>query len=407
MKMKIKISIILIAAFLARAAAILMLGRHLNPQVWEYDIIALNIIRGNGYLYPHFNTLYHSLGYPLYPALCALFHYITRQNYFIIELFQAALSAGACYFIYRIGDRLFGGPAGLLAAMLTAVHPGLIIYSTSMHELSLVVFLITAAIWQAISSDWAKPSSNIITGAIAGLGILARPTFLFFLPAYCVFLWASSKNFKTVIRPAATVCVAAMLVIAPWTIRNYIVQKRLIFITTSSAEHFWRGNNPNASGSALTVDNKPIIAVAPEEFRERLFKLDEMGQYDLFYNETWKFIKSDPVFFMKMVLKKIYYFWWFSPQTGLWYPGRWTALYRLYYIPLFFFGVIGAALSLLKMPARGRPAVVFIIVFCGLVSLVHGLYYIETRHRWAIEPLILVFSGYGLLSAFDYLKRRL
>ena len=388
---------ITILAFITRIFSLFLLGRHITPEVWEYDTIALNIIQQKGYSFNHLNATYHSYVYPVYPFLTALSHLITGRNYFALEIFQIILSAAACYFIYLIAKLIFNQKVGLLSSFLVALHPGLIVYSTKLHELTLVVLFLTVIFWLIASLDYSKVYNNIFIGILIGIGVLTRPTFVFFLPVYFLYIWLHSKRFKYALKAIAAVTLFLILIILPWTIRNYQIHKRWIFITTNSAEHFWRGNNPAASGSALTEDGYSIIEKAPSEFKEKIYKMTEIEQYDFFYKEAYRFIGSNPVFFIKLVLRKFFYFCWFSPQVGLMYPGLWKIVYRAYYGILFFTFILGLYASLFKEKLGiNRAAVVSMSFFLFLTLLLHTVYYVEIRHRWAIEPFMLIFSAFGL-----------
>ncbi|MFA6142097.1 MAG: glycosyltransferase family 39 protein [Candidatus Omnitrophota bacterium] len=404
MRIKKYLALILSLAFVVRVIAIFLLGRHINPESWEFNDIALNIIHGRGYVFDWLNTQYHSFGYPLYPFLLAISHTITHENYFILEIFNAVVSCATCYVIYLIAGRIFNKRVGLLSAFLTATHPGLIVYATKIHEFTLVTFLTVLIIWSMIRLNTKKAMHNFYIGSIIGIGVLTRPTFIFFFPAYFVYLWVSSRDFKNVSRNAAIAFLAIMLVILPWTIRNYSTHKRLIFITTNTAEHFWRGNNPNASGTALTTDGKHMLEVAPKEFVERLFKLDEMGQYDLFYGEALKFIKANPALSIKMFFRKFYYFWWFSPQTGYLYPAQWTVIYKIYYSLIFGLFLFGIYLSLVKPYPLDKSPVILILTFFIALSMAHSIYFMDMRHRWAIEPLMMIFSAYSVVLLLERRK---
>lgn len=388
-------------AFLARLAVLFMLGRHINPELWEYDIIARNILSGKGYLMHWFNTDYHSFAYPLYPYFSAAFLFVFKHNYFAVELTEIALSSGACFFIYAITKKVFDERVAFLSSFLVAAHPGLIIYSTKVHEFNLVVFFLAFGFWAMLHFDRNKVSYHMLMGAITGIGILLRPSFLFFFIAYAIYAFSAHKK---VLKKAANILIAALitiLAITPWSVRNYILHKRLIFISTSSAEHFWRGNNPLASGTALTIDNHGILDVAPKEFTTELYSLNEIGQYDLFYKETIRSIKLNPGHFLKMCLKKFYYFWWFSPQTGLLYPKAWTLIYRAYYGVIVFLFIAGGIIALKRIAGSRKAAIFSFFITFILFSLLHSLYYVETRHRWAIEPFMLIFTAYAVVVFYE------
>ncbi len=165
----IQIFFILSLSFIFRFISLFILGRNVTPEVWEYDTIALNIIQKKEYVIDQLNTTYHSLGYPLYPILCSIFHILTQRNYFILEIFQVILSVTTCYFVYLIAGKIYNKKVAYLSSFLVAVHPGLIVYSTKMHELTLVIFLITLIFWLILILDWAKTYNNFLIGLVQTL----------------------------------------------------------------------------------------------------------------------------------------------------------------------------------------------------------------------------------------------
>ena len=48
--------------------------------------------------------------------------------------------------------------------------------------------------------------------------------------------------------------------------------------------------------------------------------------------------------------------------------------------------------------ADQRPAVVLIVVSAAIVPATQAVFYVEGRHRLAIEPLVLIMSGAGLVA---------
>ena len=68
---------------------------------------------------------------------------------------------------------------------------------------------------------------------------------------------------------------------------------------------------------------------------------------------------------------------------------------------LYYAAVIGlAAVGLWRW--RGArdlaPALILIGGLFLVVSMTHAVLYFEMRHRWALEPLILIFSAAGLIG---------
>lgn len=387
-------------AFFLRVAALLILKRHLFPEIWEYDTIAINILNGLGYIIKDGNTLKYMYGDPLYAYFSAFVHLLSGRNYVALEMVQIVISSLTVIPIFLIAKKIFSEKTGYIAGLLFAIHPGIIIYATKIHEFTLTVFLISLIAY-LVSLNNAKLRENMVIGILVGFGILLRPTLLFFIPCIFVYDFLRLGNIRQIFKRTCFIFIVAFLIISPWLCRGYVLFKRVIFITTTSTELFWRGNNPNASGSSMDIGGKAILEKAPEEFKERLYGLDEIGQYDFYRNEAFNFIESNWSVFFNATLRKFIYFWTFAPQTGLLYSSLWKKLYMCFYFPILVLFVIGMNMAIRESKKQDFAFVVFVLMFIVCISLVQSLYYTEIRHRWAIEPLMMIFSSFAVFGIRD------
>ena len=396
-----KISVLILLAFSARIAAIFILGWHINPETWEYDTLALNILSGKGYVYNHFNTDCYLFGpSPLYAYFEALIHFITGKNYFILEIVQAVIAALAVIPIFYIARKVFNEKTAFISGLLYCLHPGLVVYTGKIHEFTLVAFFILTIIYLLVCFEdeiW----NVILAGVLIGVGILLRPTLIYTIPSFFIYLMLKKKGFKKAVSEALILFLLAVAVISPWIYRGYKIYNRIIFVTSSSSWLFWRGNNPNASGTALTADKKPIFSVADESFKKKIYSMDEMGQYDFFKADALKYILENPGKFLENTAKKFMYFWSFSPQTGLTYPAGWFSIYKLIYCFLALFFVVGLCFAVGGGGGVDKPALVFLFSIFIIISLGQSLFYTEMRHRWMLEPLLMIISAYGISRVFS------
>jgi hypothetical protein len=172
---------------------------------------------------------------------------------------------------------------------------------------------------------------------------------------------------------------------------------------------FWLGNNPYLfTGSAMTPDGSAVIERVPALVRDRLYALDELGQQDYFEREAIQFVRERPYDFLKRWAVKFGYFWWFSPQTGLLYSREWLIGYKIFYVLTAALAAIGVAVR--WQERAGTPtewsATLMILGCCLVISLLQSFYYVEGRHRLAIEPLLLIFAGGGAVAGIHRLRRR-
>ncbi|MDD4910400.1 MAG: glycosyltransferase family 39 protein [Candidatus Omnitrophica bacterium] len=399
-----KIAILAVLAFIPRVAAILILGRHINPEAWEYDVMALNILSGKGHVFNYLGTDHYFFGSsPLYVYFELLIHYLTNSNYFILELVQAAVASLVIIPLFNLAKYLFNEKTATIAGLLYCLHPGLIVYATKIHELSLVVLFIVIIMY-LLTCCVHKPGHFFAASILTGLGVLLRPTMIFIIPCYAVYLLVKREHLSRIIARSLTIVLSVVVCISPWVYRGYKIYDRFIFVTTTSAEHLWRGNSPLSSGTSLDIDGRNMIELSGADFQRRLSGLDEIGQRDLFKSEALRYIKNDPALFFKNTVKKFIYFWSFAPQTGVLYPGEWLLPYQILYGVMSSFFLIG--IYFIRRNNIDPAPLVFLFLFFMTVSLANSIFYIEIRHRWMIEPLTMMISAYGIHIFFQLVNLR-
>jgi 4-amino-4-deoxy-L-arabinose transferase-like glycosyltransferase len=391
--------LIFIAAFLVRVLVQYYMGSFVAPETCEYEDAANNFLSGRGLVYDIYGTTYYSLLTPFYPLLCAFIYFLTNHSFFAMAIVQAIISSLICVIIFFIGKYIFGNKVGLLAAILTIFHPGLLIYTSKFHSFVLDTFLFCLIILLLIIT---KRSPNLLNqlklGISFGLAMLTRSTILLFLPFSWFWLKKGSKKLFFVY------VFTSLLVLSPWIIRNYVIHKKVL-ILSSSANVFWRGNNSLATGTSHTGSGKTVFEEA--NILSLIYGKSEMEQNKIFKNESYKFIRNNPKKFIELTSKKFFYFWWFAPTTGILYKKEWLEIYRLFYSIILPFGFLGIlALKNLEIPLKQEVHIIIIMMI--VISFAQSLFYVETRHRWAIEPLLLIFTANGLIYTAEkgklYLK---
>jgi hypothetical protein len=394
------LTICLIAAA-ARLLAFVYLDRVHHPDVWESETIATNLLTGKGFVFETLGVLYRSYMEPLYPFLCALIYRATNHSYAALGGVQILLGTTLVWLVYVCARHVASERAALLAAALTAVHPGLILYTTKFHPFVLDVTLWFAAFAVVLGFSAQRPwRSSVTAGAMIGACVLTRPTILAMLPLVAWWIWRRSTG--TPLRrlaPFAVVTICAGLVAAPWVWRNYEVHHRLMLTRSGSSFVFWLGNNPYLfTGSSMTLDGTPVVYSVPSAVRDELARLDELGQQEYFQREADAFVLAHPLDFARRVAIKFWYFWWFTPQAGLLYPALWLRLYQLFYIAVVILATGGVWI---RWRTRASDLVEWdatrvMLGVCLSIALLQSVYYVEGRHRLAIEPFLLIFAGCGI-----------
>jgi len=392
-------------ALAVRVAAAIAVDGFRHPQVQEYDTIARNLLAGRGFTFEQLGVVYHAYIAPL-PAWLSAASYSLAGSLVVAMVVQVAVGAAVAPAAAAVAQRLFGRPvAAFIAGVLVATHPGLTLYTSGkLHALAFDALFFTLALLQSLRVASAPTfRRSLLLGAIVGIGAMSRGTIVIFLPITA--LWAIARaprpERRRLVVAMVVATVVAGTVIAPWSIRNTRLLGRFVWLLTTDSEVFWRGNNPYATGTSYAADGKRIILelLPPEEMRGLVSQPDELAQAAWFSSRSHAFIRDHPGAFVRLTLKKLFYFWWFSPQMGLNYPATWLRLYEAYYVVM-----LAAALVGLRRIVSGdgdRQAALLVVAYLVALSALQSFYYVEGRHRWAIEPMMLAMSGGGLAALVD------
>lgn len=386
---------IAILAFFLRLGYAALSGALVHPQVWEQEQLATNLIARHAFLFENEGVVYRSFTEPLYPFLAAGVYLATNHSQTALVLLQLVIAAATVWMTGRAAALATGsGAAANIAALLLAIHPGYLRYSSLLHPIVLDSFFFIAAA-AALVRFRHEPSlrRGLAAALLIGLGALTRPTTLLFLVPLC---WIARRVPRMLLLTLAT-----LAVVAPWTIRNALVHHSFMLTRSGSGLVFWLGNNPSSTGSATDDKGEPVIHHAPPELQRRLADArNEIERDRVFRDAAREYIRAHPFAAAGRFVRRLGYFWWFSPQWGFAYSPPLKLAYRAWWLFLIALIVIGAATS------RRNRDLQLLAALALLVSLAQAVYYVEGRHRLGIEPLLLPLAAQGVLALGSVLQRR-
>jgi 4-amino-4-deoxy-L-arabinose transferase-like glycosyltransferase len=169
------------------------------------------------------------------------------------------------WLIGRLGRRLGGRTAGLLAAAVAAVYPNLWLNDGLVMSESVSMLLIAAIIWFALDAaermGW---RANVPLGVALGLATLARSELLLLVPLVLCWLAAGHRRRGKRIAPAiASVAAVAALVLTPWIGFNVARFERPVLLTTNDGTT-WLGANCDESYNGSGTGGWNLICVISE-----------------------------------------------------------------------------------------------------------------------------------------------
>ena len=208
----------------------------------SYGLLGRNLWRGYGLTYnPELGpTVYRG---PIYPAFIASLLLLTSGAYpYAIWIAQSILNGITCLLVYYISDRCWNKKVAIFSGLGCAIHPMLFFYSPRMLNEILLAFLLVSLIYITISflGECSSTLSAIVIGVLLALLCLTKGTFLpliIILPLTIILSSSWIEYKKILIIPSV-----AVLVILPWTIRNYLLVGNLVPVHTGMGFNLKIGN---------------------------------------------------------------------------------------------------------------------------------------------------------------------
>jgi 4-amino-4-deoxy-L-arabinose transferase-like glycosyltransferase len=398
---KLHILLIVVVAIFVRIFAAYFAGHKFQPTLWEYDTLAQSMLQKGEYAMKFREYgVYYAVIPPGYSFILYSIYKCIGTNYQVVLGLQFLLAGLLGSVIYGTAWLIFKNKwIALIAGVLTVLHPSIIYYnSVNIHNFNLyvplfhsIVFLLCLAYLQP------KWKYFIILGVLGGYAILTRGTILpFIVISVLIYLFCNRiKPIKTRIWQTVTVFALLLLINIPWTIRNYKVFNKVIFSQTTKWESFWVGNNPEATGGHYRVDKTTVLEHKPVEMQMEIdASYSELQDGEIFKKYAFEYIKEEPFDFTKGLVRKTVLFWWFYPQTGLFYPKLYMIAYKIMYSVLLLFTIAGLVLCHIKK--LWQPIIVFPVLLVLGINAVHGINFMGMRHRWTIEPVMLIFASVAI-----------
>lgn len=224
-----------------------------------YPLFAEGIANGRGYLSLGENpTAYYPPGYPFFlGGVQWLLDGVGLGEHLVLVagLLQALLGGVAVAAVVLAGERLGGRRVALVAGVVMALWPNLIVHSSLMlsETLFIAVFCVTfAALLRAPDGPRWWSTELLVAGVGLGLCALIRPqSTALALPAVAV-AWALARmGWRRWLLRTGALVLATVVVVAPWTIRNAITMDGFVAVSTNTGDNLCMGFNPDTTGGFM------------------------------------------------------------------------------------------------------------------------------------------------------------
>jgi 4-amino-4-deoxy-L-arabinose transferase-like glycosyltransferase len=415
---------------------------------WEYEWIAEALARGEGFSFPGDHRwlfdpsdpddrtdpeAYYATAWeePIYPfLLAACFRLFGEQGRVVMLVVHLLCFLATVGLVYQLGKRLAGPAVGLVAvAILVLIPRTLLTVSSQLVNSALAgLLVVTCALLVLWCLEHVSIRRSLILGSTLGVSALVHTALLAFVPLAGLLVLASGRPTKLRASQAGlVVVVAAAVVIAPWSVRNYLtfgefvpVRTGLGFIAdlanSSLADTFRREPGANATVEVpwtasgfveawATLAHKEkerheffaytirtAKATSPQGFAE----LNEAKRDKFHLERALSFILSNPATAMELMLIKVsdFYFLNFASRPR---PDRAGLVAML--------ALIGVLVA--YRDRRVQAVALFVLAYSAPYFVTGPFFY---RYRYPIEPLMAVLAGIGVVWlaewVFTHLRRR-
>ncbi len=382
---------------------------------WEMGRVGRSIALGQGFSNPYDgNTGPTAWEPPLYPYLIGgvfkIFGIYTQASAWVLLSINSLFATLTAISIFFIARRTFGDRVALWSAYAWSLNPYVWywsvhwIWDTTFTPLVLsCLFLLALKLQEAHvapdplvrgASDSARDSSSAprglrnpdwrswaLFGALYGVGGLANPTMLAFLPFCGLWIWRQRyRRGLSSVPGIALSSVVFFLVLTPWIVRNYAVFGRFVFLRDDFGLQIRLGNGPSADGMLMAYLQPNLNKLELEKFQ----RMGELAYADSCKRFAFDWIRTHPARFVVISLKRFFYYW-----NGVPRPTDSVAPFD-FRTSAFLATSVLALWGLGRALRQKRPGV---WLFAGLVLTYPTVYYFvfpHARYRHPIEPELLI-----------------
>lgn len=375
-------------------------GKPMTHDEREYLALARSLSAGQGFVYDdaHETGTAQQFGRaPAYPLFLAIVGAGAAEYPAVparVKIAQSLVGALGVWIIGLIALRGAGPAAGVIAASIAAAYPPLVtipayvlsetLYSTLALATALLLDMGVERAERA-GSGRAGGALTLAGGLLAGVSILVRPAMLFFLPL--AVLWLVLRR-RTVL--AVALGLAALAIVAPWTLRNFRVYDRFVLVASEGGVTFWTGNHPLARGEGDMAAN-PDIKRAELEFRRSHPGLSAEQLEPLYYRDAARYIADHPGWWLGLLVRKAFYT---LVPIGPSYTLHSTKYIAASVVPyLLLLPMAVAGVRVLGRDGR-RPAALFLLAASAVLVCV--VFFPQERFRIpVVDPTLIVCAAAG------------
>lgn len=307
--------VILVVAFALRLAWSIHAAR--RPQVFgdpfSYLTHGEEIARRDGYRVLRFDepggpTAYYPVGYPaiLGGIIAIAQRFWSDVNTMGVAIgLNIATGTATVWFVYDLARRLATRVVARVAAGITALFPGLVLYTATVHLETVFTFIVVLIAWLMLSRRWTGRPPRfvhlVVLGALFATATHVRPIVVVFIPLFALFWKRSGTTWWQGIRSMLVVAGVVVVALAPWTYRNAEKLDAFVVLSTNTGDNLCVGHQPQSRGHYHELFDFCWAGMDPEVID------DEVERDQANTRRALRYAIEHPVREVELLGRKLYY----------------------------------------------------------------------------------------------------
>jgi hypothetical protein len=360
---------------------------------YDYHTLALNLVHHGVYGWSSKEAT--AAWPPGTSAAYALIYSVFGSGQWAIKCFNLAIGVLIVFLTVELGSRWFNRTVGIIAGLLVGLWPVLIEYTTIIASEMLFAAALLGVLClfdEICSNERHFKLLTVLLGCLIGFASLLRPTAILLPALLASVFYLQKRKIIPSLKLVSITTVLMLIILMPWSARNYALFGELVLTSTSGGANLWMGNNPTTTGFYQTPPD--YAGMSEVQINRRLG------------DDAIAYIKQAPAAFATRTVVKAFRL--YERETiGAWWnahgiertfgsPGvtavkvisqaYWTGMLLLFGIGCYF--AVRQGFSSFAC----HPGIATLAYF----SIVYAIFVIQDRYHVPTDPIMAIFAAYAI-----------
>jgi 4-amino-4-deoxy-L-arabinose transferase-like glycosyltransferase len=378
-----------------------------SDSAW-YHARAVELAHGLGYSSDGIATAFFPIGYPGFLAGLFLLFPSSSATVAIANLLLGLGLVWASLLLYR--ELGFGETRARQAALLVALCPTLILYTTLEMSESLFTLLLVAGTDLLLLSR-RRPAAALAAGVLFGAATLVRSQVVFLPAAMLALMLVPGREPRRLMRTGGMLYLAMACLVLPWSLRNWMVLGTPVPVSTNDGYNFLVGNNPWQRWGSGYPPPPELAADLARNDAEKASGAGEVAWDRRLRALGWSYVRQDPLHYLALAPRKLMRHFSFDNETLIqndsqaraagdairWWPAIIPAS-RLFHGAILVGCLLGLSLATLANPLRRQ--ICFCLLPAAYFAAISAAFFAEQRFNLPALPFMIgaALLGYARLA---------